>query len=514
MENIYVLVATLGVCVSALGNNFTYVPKDILPRFQAEQETSIYVLNKSKQADKLSSVYFRYAARYNCVPSPVSLLRFVYDETEAKTCYPNAIYIAEEVARFVTKHPEVDTERKLFFVSFADDVSPVQAIPEGIAEVSILRTKENNIDYLYKKEREHGNFFDSFLIAEECKHEDKGKNPRIKNIPVKRKEAVLLLSFLAAKEIQLDLEGVSDIQREEYKHGLQIPYGVSLFVSEENSCCLKLFDLTETKIKRLVVSSFDITSMDLKNTHIEELFLFDEAALVFFYDSIERSEFYVDNVSFGSRLNPKSEKFLKVIERVHWGETNAPRKIKTLALSRNSFFWFIEEARSILQRKIHVEELSVTQSGKEKGLEIGTSTRIIVGKGISIIGNACVFLFIELGPEISHLNIDGLQRQCRSPGIDIPRIRIQLTENKIIVRESLNVLKFFKKNITAAEMSFFADKGKQALGSTEITLVSGEIERIVFGEKGLSVLSSITNKKINTRHMAVMDIMSFFDREK
>ncbi|OIR55663.1 MAG: uncharacterized protein A8A55_3591, partial [Amphiamblys sp. WSBS2006] len=142
-----------------------------------------------------------------------------------------------------------------------------------------------------------GNIFDGFLIAEECKYEDKKKTLRIKNIPAKRKEAVLLLSFLAAKKSQLDLEAVPSIHGEEgNKWGLKLPYGVNLFVSEESSCCLKLFDLTETKIKKLLMSSFDITRIDLKNTHIEELFLVDEAALKFFYDSMERCEFYVEKV--------------------------------------------------------------------------------------------------------------------------------------------------------------------------------------------------------------------------
>ncbi|OIR55986.1 MAG: uncharacterized protein A8A55_3270, partial [Amphiamblys sp. WSBS2006] len=153
MQNISVLVAALAVCVGALGGNFTYVPRDVLPRFQTEQEKSIYFLDESKQPNNLCSVYFRCDAKDNCVPSPVSLLRFVYDETEARKRYPNARDIAEEVARFIADHAEVDTERKLFFVSFADDVSPVQAVPEGIAEVSVLGPEKSNIDYLYKKEK-------------------------------------------------------------------------------------------------------------------------------------------------------------------------------------------------------------------------------------------------------------------------------------------------------------------------------------------------------------------------
>ncbi|OIR55896.1 MAG: uncharacterized protein A8A55_3359, partial [Amphiamblys sp. WSBS2006] len=140
--------------------------------------------------------------------------------------------------------------RKLFFVSFADEASPVQTVPEGVAEVSVLGPEENNIDYLYKKEREHGNLFDRFLVVEECKREDKNKTPRIKNLPAKRKEAALLLSFLATKEIRLDLEEALSMHREEgNKWGLKLPYGVSLFVSEESSWCLDLFDLTETRIK-------------------------------------------------------------------------------------------------------------------------------------------------------------------------------------------------------------------------------------------------------------------------
>ncbi|OIR56045.1 MAG: uncharacterized protein A8A55_3209 [Amphiamblys sp. WSBS2006] len=89
MQNISVLVAALAVCVGALGGNFAYVPRDVLPRFQAEQEKSIYFLDESKQPNNLCSVYFRCDAKDNCVPSPVSLLRFVYDETEARKRYPN-----------------------------------------------------------------------------------------------------------------------------------------------------------------------------------------------------------------------------------------------------------------------------------------------------------------------------------------------------------------------------------------------------------------------------------------
>ncbi|OIR56262.1 MAG: uncharacterized protein A8A55_2992, partial [Amphiamblys sp. WSBS2006] len=402
----------------------------------------------------------------------------------------------------------------LFFVSFASAVSSVQAVPKGIAEVSVVRPEESNIDYLYKKEKEHGSIFDRFLIAEECKHEDKEKRPRIKNIPAKRKEAALLLSFLAAKEFRLDLEATLSMHGEGGNNwGLKLPYGVSLFVSEESSWCLELFDLTETRIKTLTMSSFDITRMNLKNTRIEELFLVDEAALVFFYDSMENSEFYVEKVSFGNKLNQKSEKFLKLIERVHGVETAAPKKIKKVVLNRGGFFSFLEEARRITKRKIHVEELAVTQNGKDTGPETETNTRIVVSKKIGIRGNVCVLLFIELGPEISHLNIYEIQTQSYTE-INIPRIKMILTKNKITVRENFYVLQFLKKNITATEVGFFAHKGKKELGKTNITLAVGEMKSIEFGEKGLSVLPSITNKKIDVRNMAVMDITCFFGREK
>ncbi|OIR55751.1 MAG: uncharacterized protein A8A55_3504, partial [Amphiamblys sp. WSBS2006] len=189
----------------------------------------------------------------------------------------------------------------------------------------------------------------------------------------------------------------------------------------------------------------------------------DEAALKFFYDSMERCEFYVEKISLGNKLNPKSETFFKLIERVHGGEATAPRKIKKVTLTRNSFFDFLEEARRIPQRKIHVEDLLVAQSGKDTGPETETSTRIVVSKRITIIGNARVLLFIELGPELSHLDIGEIQRQCRSPRIYIPKIKIQLAENKITVKENFYVLQFLKKNITATDVSFFGTTGEKTL---------------------------------------------------
>ncbi|OIR55739.1 MAG: uncharacterized protein A8A55_3515, partial [Amphiamblys sp. WSBS2006] len=185
------------------------------------------------------------------------------------------------------------------------------------------------------------------------------------------------------------------------------------------------------------------------------------------------------------------------IKLVHEGETTAPRKIKRLVLNRNSFFWFLEKTRRITTRKIHVEGLTVTQNGEDIGSETETRTRIVVSKRITMAGNARVLLFIELGPELNHLSIDGIQRQCRSPEIDIPRINILLTEKKITVRENFYVLQFFKKNITAAEMCFFAKSGGKTLENIKITLAVGEMESICFGGKGLSVLSSITNEKID-----------------
>ncbi|OIR56028.1 MAG: uncharacterized protein A8A55_3223 [Amphiamblys sp. WSBS2006] len=166
----------------------------------------------------------------------------------------------------------------------------------------------------------------------------------------------------------------------------------------------------------------------------------------------------------------------------------------------------------IPQRKIHVEDLAVTQNGKETGPE--TNTKIVVSKKTNIKGNPRVLLFLEFGPEVSHLDIDGLQRQCLSPEIDLPKIKIQLTENKITVRGNMHVLQFFKKKITTTEVSFFVEKGKQALERTKITLVSREMERIEFGGKGVSVLSSITNEKIDVKHMVVMDIACFPIKKK
>ncbi|OIR56173.1 MAG: uncharacterized protein A8A55_3081, partial [Amphiamblys sp. WSBS2006] len=264
MQIFSVLLAAVSVCASAFDSDFAHVSEKVLPQFQTGKERDVYILDEEISPNRLCSVLFTPVAKNKTVPSPVS-----YDETEAKKHCQEARDIAGEVARFLAEHAIVDTrtgtvrvvsqntqavfqmtEQKLFFVSFRNGELSVQAVPEGIAEVSVLGPKENNTEYLYKKEKEHGNLFDSFLIAEECKYEDRWKNSRIKNTPRKRKEAALLLSFLAAKEFQFDLEAVSGMHGEEgNKHGLKIPYGVSLLVSKENSFYLKLFDLTDTRIK-------------------------------------------------------------------------------------------------------------------------------------------------------------------------------------------------------------------------------------------------------------------------
>ncbi|OIR56536.1 MAG: uncharacterized protein A8A55_2717, partial [Amphiamblys sp. WSBS2006] len=318
MKILSVLLAALSACASAFDSDFAYVSENILPQFQSEQDGDVYILDEKAPPNRLCSVLFTPVAKGKTAPSSVSLLRFLYDETEAKTRCQEAGDIAGEVSRFLAEHATVDTrtgtvrvesqntqtvfkltDRKLFFVSFKNGELSVQIVPEGVAEISVLSVEENNTEYLYKKEKEHGNLFDCFLITEECKREDRWKNQTIKNIPRKRKEAALLLSFLAAKEFQFDLEAVSGMHEEENKSHLKIPYGVSLFVSEENSCYLELFDFTNTEIKKLTVSSFDITKMNLKNTTIEELFLLDEAAVEFFYSSVGRLEFYVEKLSFG-----------------------------------------------------------------------------------------------------------------------------------------------------------------------------------------------------------------------
>ncbi|OIR57129.1 MAG: uncharacterized protein A8A55_2116 [Amphiamblys sp. WSBS2006] len=534
MQIFSVLLAAVSVCASAFDSDFAYVSEKVLPKFPTLKKRDVYILDEETPPNKLCSVLFTPVARDKTVPSPVSLLRFLYDGTEARTRCQEARDITEEVARFLAEHAIVDTrtgtvrvasqnaqtvfqmtEQKLFFVSFKNGEFSVQEVPKGTAEVFVLGPKESGIEYLYKKEKEHRNLFDRFLIAEECKHEDRWKNSRILNFPRKRKEAALLLPFLAAKEFQFDLEVAKEIHEEEgNKTYLKIPYGIGMFVNEKNSCYLKLFDLTGTKIKKLTVSSFDITKINLKNTTIEELFLEDEAAVEFFYSSIENHKLCVEKLSFGAKSNLWSGIFLKLIKGVQGGENVAPRKIKTLVFSKRSFFDFLEEARGIPQKEIHVEDLFVAQNGRGSGPETGTSTKIVVSKRINIRGNPCVLLFIELGPELNHLDIDGLQRQCRYLRTDMPRINIQLTKNKIIIREPLYTLQFLKKNITATDVGFFAISGKNTPMNTKITLAAGEMESIFFRNQGLSVLLSLTNKKINTGYITVMDTVNCLSNEE
>ncbi|OIR56878.1 MAG: uncharacterized protein A8A55_2371 [Amphiamblys sp. WSBS2006] len=256
--------------------------------------------------------------------------------------------------------------------------------------------------------------------------------------------------------------------------------------------------------------------MNLKNTTIEDLLLVDEMAVVFFYNSIEKSSpsLCVENLSFGNKSNLKREMFHKLIKRVHEGENVASRNIKMLVLNRNNFFNFLEEENGTARKEIHVEDLFVAQNGKDSGPETETTTKIVVSKKISIKGNACVLLFIELGPEISHLDIYEIQRKCRFPEINIPRINIQLTKNKIIIKENIYVLQILKKNITETEMCFFITSRKSTIRNTKITLAAWGIGSICFRSKGLPVLLSITNKKIKVRQMKVMDTVNCLSREE
>ncbi|OIR57061.1 MAG: uncharacterized protein A8A55_2181 [Amphiamblys sp. WSBS2006] len=95
----------------------------------------------------------------------------------------------------------------------------------------------------------------------------------------------------------------------------------------------------------------------------------------------------------------------------------------------------------------------------------------------------------------------------------MPKINIRMTKSKINMGESLYALQFLKKNITATEV-FFANKGKETVKNTKITLAAGEMESIFFRNQGLSVLSSITNEKINTGYMAVIDTAKCLSNEE
>ncbi|OIR56537.1 MAG: uncharacterized protein A8A55_2719 [Amphiamblys sp. WSBS2006] len=216
MQIFSVLLAAISVCVYTLDSDFAYVSENVLLKFPEEQEREIYVLREETSPNRLCSVLFMPVSRDKTAPSSVSLLRFLYDEAEARTRCQEAGDIAREVSSFLAEHAAVDartgtvwvvsqntqavfqlTEQKMFFVSFQNGELSVQAVPEGIAEVSVPRIKESGIDYLYKKEKEHGNIFDNFLIAEECKREKK-KNPQL---PGKKKRGCSSPSLSCGKRI-------------------------------------------------------------------------------------------------------------------------------------------------------------------------------------------------------------------------------------------------------------------------------------------------------------------------
>ncbi|OIR55589.1 MAG: uncharacterized protein A8A55_3665, partial [Amphiamblys sp. WSBS2006] len=105
MQIFFVLVAALSLRASTFDrSDFAYVPENILPRFQTEKERDVYILSEEISPNRLSSVLFTPFTRDKTVPSPVSPLRFAYDETEAKKHCQEARDIAGEVARFLAEH--------------------------------------------------------------------------------------------------------------------------------------------------------------------------------------------------------------------------------------------------------------------------------------------------------------------------------------------------------------------------------------------------------------------------
>ncbi|OIR56043.1 MAG: uncharacterized protein A8A55_3210 [Amphiamblys sp. WSBS2006] len=145
MQIFSVLLAALSVCASTFDSGFVHVSENVLQQFQTEKDGEIYILSEETSPNRLCSVLFTPVAKDKTVPSPVSALRFFYDETEARTHYLRDI--AGEVSRFLAEHAIVDTqenivrvesqntqavfqlpEQKLFFVSFPNGEFSVQVL--------------------------------------------------------------------------------------------------------------------------------------------------------------------------------------------------------------------------------------------------------------------------------------------------------------------------------------------------------------------------------------------------
>ncbi|OIR57128.1 MAG: uncharacterized protein A8A55_2119 [Amphiamblys sp. WSBS2006] len=92
MKIFSVLVAAVTVCASAFDSDFAHVSEKVLLQFQTEKERDVYILSEEISPNRLCSVLFTPVARDKTVPSPVSSLRFLYDETEARTHYLKAKY--------------------------------------------------------------------------------------------------------------------------------------------------------------------------------------------------------------------------------------------------------------------------------------------------------------------------------------------------------------------------------------------------------------------------------------
>ncbi|OIR58455.1 MAG: uncharacterized protein A8A55_0769 [Amphiamblys sp. WSBS2006] len=526
--------------VYALGQDscFAHVSESVLPRLNPAKEHEIYLLKKAEQPQLLSSIYFASTTEHT------SVFRFVYDEKEARRFYPNTEdkHIVEKTTSFIASHTAVDaetntvrivsqnkeevfqlSEKRLFLVSFSHGQPSIQVVPNGVAEVSVGERTKTSTFYRYRKEGEHEGLLDNLLVAEECSEE---KHKVIERVPGKTKDADLLLSFLAAKEFQINLR--EELDRE---CRLRIPYGVCLLFSEKSSGCLmKTFCLENTRIKRITAAAFDITktSFRLQRTRIEELFLSDIVAIRFFYESIEKTqELDIEKLSFGGffcqkdrnasdidrLLQQKDKNILKIIG---WGCKRNPKKtspkIKKLLLEKTNFFCFLEEAAKTGEREIHVEELSVAQRGEASAPE--TDTKIFVSKKLKIEGNIRVLLSIVLGPELNHLDFREVQRQCGWSRTKTPEINISLTKNKIFINETLYACKLLAKDITAATVGVFAGNGEDTLAGKRIKLGAEGLECICLRKGGLHFLLSIENEEIRARNMEVVNTKRTLFSEK
>ncbi|OIR58891.1 MAG: uncharacterized protein A8A55_0325 [Amphiamblys sp. WSBS2006] len=493
---------------------FAYVPKEVLPRLQTEEQ-EFYVFKEQTQPKKLSSVYFASTTQPRNPQTPVSLLRFVYDETEAGrfgylTKKSAARCAKETAAWFIAECVSVDVRRKCvtvksaaesaafpqskqktFFISFGKDVS-VQIVPDNIAGFFTQEKKHQATPCVHVRHEPYRDLFDNFVASDIPKSTHQTKT--ISVLPTKRKNLLPFLSFLVKNKIQLRAEHEIEVSDGDTRK-TRIPEGLSLFLGSTYKSFLSCFSLENTRLACLAVSSIDFAQISLRNTHIEELFFHDSPAIETFYRLRNcLGETRIDTFSFKTE-GSSDEKVAKTIRWVYARDPeNAPQKIKQLVL-KNNVSDFLEEAWRNRLGRIHVEDLFLCQ---DEYTPLPDTGRVFVSRKLVLRGSVFLFFAVELGPDLDHLKIHELRERCLffffEEQTQPKTISVQLEVDRVCIEETMFLVSFLNRKTTAARLELCTPRPEDPCQKGRIDV--GRLELLVLKHRGINILPNITNKEI------------------